>query len=76
MSQDRIPRFIDSPAAVLHEQIDARAWIAELPNGHRLTAFATRRFPGQLSDITSGKKVILQISPADFSTGMITALVD
>jgi hypothetical protein len=70
------PRFINSPAATLHEQIDSRAWIAELPNGHRLTAFATRRFIGQLSDITTGKKVTLQISPADFSTGMIIAFAE
>ena len=44
---------------------------AELSNGHRLTAFASRRDEKFFAGLKAGDKVKLQLTPYDLSVGRI-----
>ncbi len=46
-------------------------WLAELKNGHRLTAFAAEKAKKDLAGLKPGSKVKLQLTPYDLSVGRI-----
>jgi translation initiation factor IF-1 len=46
---------------------------AELSNGHRLTAFASRKDEKIFAGLKAGDKVKLQLTPYDLSVGQIIA---
>lgn len=48
-----------------------RAFDAELPNGHRLVAFVTRRDAGRKITIETGSRINLRLSPFDLSKGQV-----
>lgn len=47
------------------------AFCAELPNGHRLTAYARRADRARATALRPGMWVRLEISPCDFSRGRL-----
>lgn len=53
------------------EALPNGAFRVELPNGHRLWGHGTRKTREVLADLTAGDKVILDLSPCDFSKGRI-----
>ncbi len=54
------------------EALPNGTFLAELPNGHRVTAFFIGRDKKNFSGtITSGSKVRLQLTPYDLSVGRI-----
>lgn len=58
--------------------IDCRpngTWLVELSNGHRLTAFTTRKAKSRTAGLRSGGKVRLQLTPYDLSVGRILTVV-
>jgi translation initiation factor IF-1 len=46
-------------------------WLAELKNGHRLTAFVTGRDQKNFAGAKTGDLVKLQLTPYDLSVGRI-----
>lgn len=48
-----------------------RAYDAELPNGHRLVAFVTRRDADRKITIETGLRINLRLSPFDLSKGQV-----
>jgi translation initiation factor IF-1 len=48
-----------------------RTYRVELANGHQLLAFATERTRKELTGVTPGEKVKLQLTPFDLSTGRL-----
>jgi translation initiation factor IF-1 len=46
-------------------------WLAELENGHRLTAFAAGKAKKNLTGLKAGSRVKLQLTPYDLSVGRI-----
>lgn len=48
-----------------------RAFDAELPNGHRLVAFITRRDADRKLTIETGSRINIRLSPFDLSKGQI-----
>ncbi|HEY1663224.1 MAG TPA: translation initiation factor IF-1 [Verrucomicrobiae bacterium] len=53
------------------EALPNGTWLAELVNGHRLTAFATGRTKKNFAGLKAGGWVRLQLTPYDLSTGRI-----
>ncbi len=51
-------------------------WLAELANGHRLTAFAPGRTRKNFAGLKAGDRVRLQLTPYDLSTGRMIADVE
>jgi len=47
-------------------------YCAELTNGHRLTAFVSRRDEKIFAGLKAGDEVKLQLTPYDLSVGQIT----
>ncbi len=54
------------------EALPNGTFCAELSNGHRLTAFASRRDSENFASLRAGDKVKLQLTPYDLSAGQIT----
>jgi translation initiation factor IF-1 len=50
------------------------AFRVELPNGHRLWGFGPRRMQDALAALAAGDKVVLDLSPCDFSKGRIVQI--
>jgi translation initiation factor IF-1 len=50
------------------------AFRVELPNGHRLWGFGPRRMRDALAALAAGERVILDVSPGDFSKGRIVQI--
>jgi translation initiation factor IF-1 len=50
------------------------AFRVELPNGHRLWGFGPRRMRDELAALAAGERVILDVSPGDFSKGRIVQI--
>ena len=48
-----------------------RAYDAELPNGHRLVAFVTKRDKDRKITIETGSRINLRLSPFDLSKGQV-----
>ena len=46
-------------------------YLAELKNGHRLTAFVAGKANKDLAGLKAGSKVTLQLTPYDLSVGRI-----
>jgi translation initiation factor IF-1 len=46
-------------------------WLAQLSNGHRLTALAAGRAKKNFAGLKAGDEVKLQLTPYDLSTGRI-----
>ena len=53
------------------ETLPKMLYRVELPNGHRLLAFATGRERTQWSNLRCGDRVMVEMSPFDFSTGRL-----
>jgi translation initiation factor IF-1 len=53
------------------EVLPHRAFRVELPNGHRLFGFGLRRMREAVAALAAGDRVILDLSPCDFSKGRI-----
>jgi hypothetical protein len=63
------------PAARLLRRIGPHAFRAVLPNAHELTAVVPRKLAPALDGLEPGDDVALDISPADFSRGLIGGIV-
>ena len=57
--------------ACVIEALPNGTFCAELSNGHRLTAFASRRDKINFAGLRAGDKVKLQLTPYDLSVGQI-----
>lgn len=62
------------PDTRLIEPLGPRAFRAELPNGHQLTAFC--RESRVAAALRPGARVRLRLSPADFSRGEVLGPTD
>ena len=56
------------------EALPNGAFRVELPNGHRLWAFGPRRMRDALAALAAGDKVMMDLSPGDFSKGRIVQI--
>lgn len=62
------PDAIEAEGVIVMELPNGR-WRVELPNGHRLVVWRGRK--EAVSQVVSGQKVRVQISPGDFSQGRL-----
>jgi translation initiation factor IF-1 len=53
------------------EALPNGTFIAELPNGHRVTAFVDGRDKKRFAGLRAGENVKLQLTPYDLSVGRI-----
>ena len=53
------------------EALPKTLYRVELPNGHRLLAFAPGRERARWSELRRGDRVMVEMSPFDFSTGRL-----
>ncbi len=56
------------------EALPNGAFRVELPNGHRLWGFGSRRMRDALATLAAGDQVVLDLSAADFSKGRIVQI--
>lgn len=56
---------------VVTEALPNTTWRVELANGHRLLGFVAGRAAKTVSGLVPGKRVKLQLTPYDLSTGRI-----
>ena len=56
---------------VLMDVLPNKTFWVKLPNGHRVMAHLPRRQQHQAERMTVGQKVILEMTPYDFSQGRI-----
>jgi hypothetical protein len=68
------PRSITIPSAILGDQIGDRAWRCRLPNGYETVAVLSRKWAADLPPVTSGQRVTVAVSPADFAQARIVAV--
>lgn len=68
-------RLIRSPAARIVESLGRHAYRAVLPNGHHLTAIVPKRSADFMLPLSIGDDVAIEISPADFSRGLICEIL-
>jgi translation initiation factor IF-1 len=57
--------------ARVREALPNGTFLAELPNGHRLTAFVDRRGKANFAGLRAGDTVKLQLTPYDLSVGRV-----
>jgi hypothetical protein len=62
------PNALEAEGIVVSELLKGR-WRVELPNGHRMVVWRGRQNSGAL--LVPGQKVRLQLSPGDFSQGLL-----
>lgn len=56
---------------IVREYLPPAIFLVELANGHRLFARVPFKHRDKVSDIKSDSKVIVEISPTDFSNGVL-----
>ena len=56
---------------IVREYLPPATFLVELANGHRLFARVPFKKRDKISDIKSGSKVSMEISPTDFSNGVL-----
>lgn len=69
MSDIRIPASV-----VIREAVDARSWLATLPNGKVITAFESKVRKVALPAIKPGDRCTVHLSLCDFDHGKIVAV--
>ena len=57
--------------ASVKEVLPNGTFLAELPNGHKLTAFVSHRDEKNFTGLRAGEKAKLQLTPYDLSVGRI-----
>ncbi len=66
-----VPSLIEATARIV-ECRRAGVYLAEMPNGHVITAFVTPKYAAGLpAEIPVGSAVIVRLTTHDFSSGMI-----
>ena len=56
---------------IVREYLPPATFLVELANGHRLFARVPFKQRGKVSDVKSGNEVSVEISPTDFSNGVL-----
>lgn len=56
---------------IVREYLPPTTFLVELANGHSLFARVPFKHRDKVSDIKSGSKVSIEISPTDFSNGVL-----
>jgi translation initiation factor IF-1 len=59
---------------VIVRVIQPGVYRVELPNGHELLGYVTRRDRARMAGLVSGQKVELELSPFDLSKGRVRAV--